>query len=264
MIRYLYPQGKKKACTFSYDDGQVFDRRLVELFQKYNLKGTFHLNAGTLNEDGFISETEVKALYIEQEVSCHGYTHPYLTHLSLAEIVYEITEERKKLESLVCYPVRGMSYPFGVYSEQVIKVLSGLCMEYSRTVEDTNSFALPGNWMEWHPTCHHNQLTDTLINQFLNPPEYSNLPLLYVWGHSFEFEREKSWVLFEEKCSRLAECNDVWFATNIEIKDYITAVRGLVFSADCKMIFNPYATTVWIKNGNEVIEVEPGNTVTIL
>ena len=26
--------GKMKAITFSYDDGEVFDRRLVELFNK--------------------------------------------------------------------------------------------------------------------------------------------------------------------------------------------------------------------------------------
>ena len=32
MIEYLYPDGKNKALTFSYDDGEVGDRRLVKLF----------------------------------------------------------------------------------------------------------------------------------------------------------------------------------------------------------------------------------------
>ena len=42
-----YPGGKHKALTMSYDDGKVFDRRLVEIFNKYGIKGTFHLTAAS-------------------------------------------------------------------------------------------------------------------------------------------------------------------------------------------------------------------------
>ena len=35
----LFPGGKKKAMTFSYDDGVIQDRRLVELFNRYHVKG---------------------------------------------------------------------------------------------------------------------------------------------------------------------------------------------------------------------------------
>ena len=37
--------GKKKALTFSYDDGVTQDIRLIEIFNKYNLKATFNLNS---------------------------------------------------------------------------------------------------------------------------------------------------------------------------------------------------------------------------
>ena len=40
--------GKKKAITFSFDDGVSQDIRLIELFNKYGLKGTFNLNSGFL------------------------------------------------------------------------------------------------------------------------------------------------------------------------------------------------------------------------
>lgn len=40
----LFPGGKNRAMTFSYDDGVVQDRRLVELFNRYHVKGTFNLN----------------------------------------------------------------------------------------------------------------------------------------------------------------------------------------------------------------------------
>ena len=38
--------GKKRAVTFSYDDGVEQDRHLVELFNTYGMKATFNLNSG--------------------------------------------------------------------------------------------------------------------------------------------------------------------------------------------------------------------------
>ncbi|WP_259305162.1 hypothetical protein [Enterococcus asini] len=38
-----YPGGKFKALTMSYDDGRTEDRRLIEIFNRWGLKGTFHL-----------------------------------------------------------------------------------------------------------------------------------------------------------------------------------------------------------------------------
>ena len=54
-IKFLFPDGNDKALTFSYDDAQIYDRRLVSIFNKYDLKATFHLNSGTLDQDGFIT-----------------------------------------------------------------------------------------------------------------------------------------------------------------------------------------------------------------
>ena len=44
MIEYnVYPGGKRRIVTFSYDDGSETDARLIELFNKYGVKSTFHL-----------------------------------------------------------------------------------------------------------------------------------------------------------------------------------------------------------------------------
>ena len=40
--------GKKKAITFSFDDGTIQDVRLIEILNKYGLKGTFNLNSSLL------------------------------------------------------------------------------------------------------------------------------------------------------------------------------------------------------------------------
>ena len=58
-----YPDWKEKAVTFSYDDGQIYDRRLVSIFDRYHLKATFHLNSGTLDEEGYVTSSELKELY---------------------------------------------------------------------------------------------------------------------------------------------------------------------------------------------------------
>ena len=44
MIRFdAFPGGKQNAVTFSYDDGKVGDIRLMEIFRRYGIKGTFHI-----------------------------------------------------------------------------------------------------------------------------------------------------------------------------------------------------------------------------
>ena len=38
-MKLLYKDGKKSALTFSFDDNQDFDIRLIEIFDKYGMKG---------------------------------------------------------------------------------------------------------------------------------------------------------------------------------------------------------------------------------
>ena len=44
-----FPEGKAKALTMSYDDGKLQDERLVSIFNKYGIKGTFNLNYGLMD-----------------------------------------------------------------------------------------------------------------------------------------------------------------------------------------------------------------------
>ena len=76
-MEYLYPGGLAKAITFSYDDGQVYDRCLIEIFNQAGFKGTFHLNSGNLDKDGYVQKAELPTLYAEHEIACHGVTHRY-------------------------------------------------------------------------------------------------------------------------------------------------------------------------------------------
>ena len=77
ILKNLYPNAKKRAVTFSYDDGVIEDRRLVEILNTYGLKGSFHLNSGYIGVgDRKVTAEELKDLYSGHEISCHTVTHP--------------------------------------------------------------------------------------------------------------------------------------------------------------------------------------------
>ncbi len=267
-MRYkvLFPGGVMRAVTFSYDDGQIYDRRLVEMFNQHKVKATFHLNSGTLgikNEmDEFIKPEEVRDLYKGHEVSAHGVNHPYFAQIPHDNMVWEILEDKRNLERLCGYPVRGMSYPFGEFSDELVETAGSLGMEYSRTVESTYGINIPHDFMRWHPSCHHND-TGRVMKEFMEHPHYRDLMLFYVWGHSFEFHRENNWNVMEEFLDRISGLDDVWYATNIEIKDYITAYRSLKVTADQTAVLNCSAIPVWLWVDGKIKIAEPGKLLSL-
>lgn len=262
-MRFTFPGGKKKALTFSYDDNQIFDRRLVEILNRYQMKGTFHINSGKLGmaagRDVFVSEEELKELYEGHEIAGHGTQHRYLRELNAEELVREVLWDREKLEQLTGRIVTGYSYAFGQYSGRICEALKNFGIDYARTVESTGNFLLPEDFYAWNPTCHHNQAADCL-ESFLNPPEYRSLILFYVWGHSYEFDRDDSWDRFERFARNVSGRADVWYAANIEICRYIKAMRGMISSVDGQVLYNPSAVTVWGLCGDELIKIAPGET----
>jgi len=205
-----------------------------------------------------ISAQEVRTLYQGHEVSAHTLTHPTIERCPNEQIVHEVMEDRKRLEKLVGYTVRGMSYPNGSYSDRVKRILPGLGIEYSRIVGDSMQFGLPDDWLEWKATCHHNSGLMELAERFaaLNKTQY--LYLMYVWGHSYEFDRDSNWELFERFCQLAGGRNDIWYATNIEIADYMRAYELLKFSADLSFVYNPAATSVWLSVDGRVVEARSG------
>lgn len=254
----VFPHGKRKSLVMSYDDGVVEDRPLVEIFNRYGIKGTFHLNSGFLDRSTKLRADEVKSLYEGHEVSVHTVSHPNLPHLSNERIIGEIIEDRKALESLVGYPVRGMSYPGGGFDDRVVAMLPMLGIEYARTTHNAG-FGIPQDWLRWPATCHHRDAL-AQMEKFNNIPARWGLQLFYVWGHSYEFDRQNNWDLIETFCKEMGGHDDVWYATQIEVVDYMNAIKQLRCSADSSMVWNPSAMSVWVAADSEIVEIAPGET----
>lgn len=259
-IKKLYPGGRRKAATFSYDDGHLHDLPLLDLFHKYNLKGTFNLSSGWILKptEGIVTAAQVHDLYAGQEIAVHCVHHPHLKALPSDEIREEVALDMIQLSEITGYPVRGMAYPYGEYNDEILKILSDIGIRYSRTCKDHFTFALPEKPLEWGATCRHTapNLFD-LIQAF--DVSGDELPLLYIWGHSFEFAHQEKWELAEQMCRAVSKLADTWFATNMEILDYLETEKKLEITAEG--IKNPAERSVWVSIDGAVREIAPGASI---
>jgi peptidoglycan/xylan/chitin deacetylase (PgdA/CDA1 family) len=231
-------QGKKKALTFSYDDGVTQDIRLIELFNKYNLKATFNLNSGFLGKSGSlvregvvihhnkVAPQDVRFVYDGHEVAAHTLTHPVLTKLSDdAEVIRQVEQDRLNLSELAGCEVVGMAYPGDGTPNICNHRIAGLIREntgirYARTVQTTKSFAPFGNLMQYQGTLYHHENWNDLfeMGQRFVDLETDTPQVFYIWGHSYEFDiYPQRWEIFEEFCRMISGHSDIFYGTNREI-----------------------------------------------
>lgn len=272
----LFPGGKSRAFTMSYDDGVVQDRRLAPLLRQHGIKCTFNLGAGLLGDpepEGFpgkpdldiskVQPEEVPALYAGHEIGGHGLYHSGLNTVGSPLAAYEIVEDKRRLEQLIGRPLCMFAYPFGFYDRKVMDLLRLAGYQGARTVVSTGSFDLPEDFLQWNPTCHHSdpRLMELAHSFVENPP--IGPALFYLWGHAYEFDADDNWQRIEELAGFLSRhSDDIWFATNGEIIRYVTAWKRLEYSVDGSVIYNPSATDVTIRVDRERTVLLPAGEYT--
>ena len=268
-VYYCFPEGKYKALTMSYDDGVLADRRLVSIFNEHGIKATFNLNYSRIvnptpsAKRAKIAPEEVSTLYKGHEVATHTAHHPSIARCPLTYVADEILEDRKGLEALTGYVVRGHAYPNGSYNKAIEELFHSLGIAYGRPTLCDDSLKLPVNPMDWRPTCHHNnprlmEYAKTLVN--FEKSQY--VRLMYVWGHSYEFDENDNWHVIEEFCKYIGNRPDIWYATNIEIIDYMQVIDRLQYNSNCTGVYNPSAQSAWlnvqIEDKDVIVEAKGG------
>ena len=252
-----FPGFKRRALTLSYDDGVRQDKRLISIMKKHGIKGTFNINSGSFStersdeEKGRMTVEEAVELYADSgmEVAVHGLKHLSLPDVPPAVALADIFEDRKNLEKIFGRIVTGMAYAFGTYNDRVVCQLEQCGISYARTTQATQRFELPSDFLRLPSTCHHRvpNLME-LAESFLTDAERglaARSPLLfYLWGHSYEFDNNDNWNVIEEFCEYMGGRDNIWYATNGEIVDYVKAYDALVFSLDMSRVYNPKATDV--------------------
>lgn len=226
-------QGKKKAVTFSFDDGVTQDIRLIEMLDRYGLKATFNINSELLGKKGELERNgktvrhdkikpgELGRIYAGHEVAAHTLTHPNLTRLCEAEIIRQVEEDRKNLSRLCGYEVVGMAYPCGGVNNDgrvadIIKKNTGI--KYARTITSTHAFSAQDNLFRFNPSVYYiEENLEEIIDSFLTL-KTDEPALLYIWGHSYEMDAGYiEWGRFEALLAKLAGRSDIFYGTNREV-----------------------------------------------
>lgn len=270
MYRLLrFPDFKDKAVTLSYDDGSKHDARLIEIMQKHGLKGTFNISSSHLQNEPENSVPIATYLDAGMEIAMHGENHLWVVACTGADEVGEFYRDKQTLEKLTGRMMRGGAYAYGTFTDRTVGLLRSLGVSYFRTCHQTYDFALPGEWLRWPMTCTHGypklfELVDAFLAERPKGAVYYEKPrLFYLMGHSWEFARDNSWDVIEQFGERVGGREDVWYATNAEIYDYVHAFEGLLFTAAGDRVFNPSATDVYLWVDGKNVLARAGRTTAI-
>ena len=269
-----FPEGKAKAVTLSYDDGAPSDLRFSDVITKAGLKCTFNLSA-----NGKVTDEQYKEYMLDRghEIATHGARHRANCMQRPIEGIKDVLDCRLNLEKRFGRIIRGMAYPdssleqmeTGIEYETIRSYLKDLDIAYARNIGgDNNKFRLPKDWHAWMPTAKHkNPQIMEWIDEFLALDveklyRSARMPrLFFMWGHSFEFDRDDNWDLLDRICEKLGGHEDIWYATNIEIYDYVQAYQSLVYSADGSKIYNPTLYTIWMEIDSKEYVIKSGETL---
>lgn len=276
-----FPGGKAKAVTFSYDDGSKDDVRFLDVINKYNLKCTFNLVGELVENEAGLSKDFIKENILSKghEIAVHGYCHRGQNKIRSIEGIRDILDCRILLEREFGIIVRGMAFPDTAVNrfqepeayKRVKKYIEDLDIAYVRSGGgDNDKFKLPEEWHNWMPTVHHdNPRIFEYMEKFINL-DVSKLyismrtpKLFYVWGHSFEFERNQNWEHLDEICQKISGKDDIWYATNMEIYEYVQAYNSLVYSADGTIVYNPTLFDIWFDIDGTMYFIKSGETITL-
>jgi len=222
----MFPQGKMKALTLSYDDGVEQDRKLIEILNRYGIKATFNLNSGIQSgssqweKNGItIKRMNVKSLpelYMGHEIAVHSLTHPRLENLDKETVFNELEQDKINLERIFSTKIFGMAYPYGTFNDEVKKIAASCGLLYARGVASTFSFNIPKDLLCYQPTAVHTDanlmaLAETFIKQKPESPQ-----VFYLWGHSYEFDLDNNWQLIDDFCRLISNKEDIYYATNAQ------------------------------------------------
>lgn len=266
MILRCYPNGKRKAFNITYDDGILQDVRFVSLLNKYGLKGTFNLNSQLMEQEfewthpnGMIVKRlgvdAVRGLYNGHEVASHTMTHPFLNDKSDEELLWEIGEDKRRLESIFQQEVAGFAVPFDYYDERIAACVRQCGFEYGRMSEETRNYC---PWEEpyfWRCGIFHLAPDlDAYVDGFFQSKQ--ELALCQIVGHSYDLDAQMLWEKMEDICRRAAEDPDVISMTHLELVRYLKAMKFASIHENA--IENNSNQELWFCVDGEVVMVSPG------
>lgn len=195
----------RKIFLLSFDDGTIWDKRFVELLNKYGMKATFNLNSELEDfvwhyEDRCPIQRQRLAETVEQyrghEIASHTLTHPWLNSLTPPQLAREVGEDCEALKEIFGLSEIGFGVPFTACDEREIRIIRKF-VKYIRLSAFSDSFSLPGD--PYHIPIH-GLYNNADIREKIARFAECDLPeaLFVMAGHSYEFEVLDYWEYIEE------------------------------------------------------------------
>jgi len=242
----------KRIVTTSWDDGNKLDLKLLNLLNKYNLKGTFYIPKSS--ELKSLTDQEIKLIAETQEIGAHTLTHSDLTKLSSAEeISKEIKGSKDFLEQLVGKEIKMFAYPGGKFDSRAKQAAQKAGFIAARITKQFE-FSISQDKFEFATTIqvypypfrkrdeNHYHLSRFLFQPLQNSffqilkfklPKKSffswpNLSqalfdyflaeggIYHLWGHSWEIEKYNMWNDLEEIFKYVSQRPNCQYLTNSE------------------------------------------------
>jgi len=126
------PEGTH-SVAITFDDGLVsFAEHAVPVLERWNVPATVFAVVDALGttpawgahyyspDERVMSEEQLRALPASISVGSHTLTHPHLLAMSEEAAGLEVSESRRKLESVLQRPVLTFSFPHGEFNEAVV------------------------------------------------------------------------------------------------------------------------------------------------
>jgi peptidoglycan/xylan/chitin deacetylase (PgdA/CDA1 family) len=142
VLKYISNERKgsaRRMVSVTFDDGyQDFYTNAYPFFLERKLPATVFITTYYVGKDWPFVEPHLEMLTWKQieeislnniEIGAHTVTHPNLRQMKLEEAEHQIVKSKEEIEKHLGRPVRFFSYPFGGYTDQVLKTVENAGFE---------------------------------------------------------------------------------------------------------------------------------------
>jgi len=217
--------------TTSWDDGHVYDLRIAELLEKYQLQGTFYVPIRN-SENSVMKPTSMIEIGKRFEIGGHTVNHKYLQNLGDEEASYEILNCKSVLENILEKEIYAFCFPGGKFSNRDVHLVKKNGFLFGRTTRFFNTTLNNKFLMNTTVQCY-NHDTYTLNKHCLKRAYFSQLikfgfffdynknfrklaseitsnmilngGIFHIWGHSWEIDKFGLWYELEETFKMLSD-----------------------------------------------------------
>lgn len=137
-----------KTVVLTFDDGTLDNFRYAfPVLKRMGFPATIFMITENIGREGWLGEEDLRILDESGiAIESHTVSHAFLPEKSDAEIIRELTESKKRLESLLGRPVELFSYPAGGVTPNIQRLVSAAGYKAAVTTnygrERHNLFAL--------------------------------------------------------------------------------------------------------------------------